>query len=103
MGLSTLPDAPNTGTAASAGAATAAKGGGGAAGAGGAAGGGLALKLTCSLAILAFGLSDAASSQDAERRVRVIGLSGAILRPPPVPVVRRGTLDVYLWQYWFVT
>lgn len=83
MGLSQLPDAPNTATpastAAAAAAATAAaaaatavtKGGAGSAGggAGAAGGGGLGLKLTCSLAILAIGLSDTASSLDARRRV----------------------------------
>lgn len=70
MGLSQLPDAPTTIAAASA-SASAAKGGGGAGGGGGSGGGGLGLKLTFSLAVLAIGLSDAASSLDARRRVRL--------------------------------
>lgn len=70
MGLSQLPDAPATTAAASA-SASAAKGGGGAGGGGGSGGGGLGLKLTFSLAVLAIGLSDAASSLDARRRVRL--------------------------------
>lgn len=87
MCLSQTPDGPTTSTTASSGTP---KGGGGAGGSGGGgagggvggSGGGIGVKLACSLGLLTLGLSDAASSLDAERRVCIwryvyeTGLSG---------------------------
>ncbi|CAM9884029.1 unnamed protein product, partial [Ectocarpus sp. 12 AP-2014] len=91
MGLSNLPDGPTPATAAAA-AAAATKGAGGAAGGGGGGGGGagaappgggLGVKLTCSLAVLVVGLSDATSSLDAPRRVGLVETLHAHLKGKP--------------------
>ncbi|CAM9213321.1 unnamed protein product, partial [Ectocarpus sp. 13 AM-2016] len=91
MGLSNLPDGPTPATAAAA-AAAATKGAGGAAGGGGGGGGGagaappgggLGVKLTCSLAVLVVGLSDAASSLDAPRRVGLVETLHAHVKGKP--------------------